>query len=82
VGIALRIATMCYYSSSLLIVLSPRSYDEARGHDQPSPNRDGVNLDLEGVVIVFTRFNMRVAGAAASQMRNQYTFKSVIGWFI
>jgi len=54
------------------------SYAEARGHDQPSPNRVGMNLDLEGAIIVFARF-VRMASALPCLAARRDMFKSVFG---
>ena len=54
------------------------SYAEARGHDQPSPNRVGMNLDLEGAIIVFARF-VRMASVLPCLAARRDIFNSVFG---
>ena len=46
--------------------------------DQPSPNRVGMNLDLEGAIIVFARF-VRMASALPCLAARRDMFKSVFG---
>ena len=46
--------------------------------DQPSPNGVGMNLDLEGAIIVFARF-VRMASALPCLAARRDMFKSVFG---